>query len=45
MDAIEAIRTRRSVRSYSTRSPERDLIEQLIWDAAQAPPPRRGQVP
>ena len=45
MDAIEAIRTRRSIRSYLTRPVERNLIEQIIWDAAQAPPPRRGQVP
>lgn len=45
MDAIEAIRTRRSIRSYWTRPVERKLIEQIIWDAAQAPPPRRGQVP
>jgi nitroreductase len=45
MEVIEAIHTRRSIRSYSPRSVERKLIEQLIWDAAQSPPPRRGQVP
>src|SRR5216683_1205522 len=45
MDVIEAIHTRRSVRSYSPRPVERELIEHVIWDAAQAPPPRSGQVP
>jgi nitroreductase len=39
MDAIEAIHSRRSVRSYLDRPLERGLIEALIWDAAQAPPP------
>jgi nitroreductase len=45
MDAIDAIHTRRSVRSYSSRPVERDLIGEIIWDAAQAPPPFSGQVP
>ena len=45
MDVIEAIHTRRSIRAYSVRPVERELIEQVIWDAAQAPPPRRGQMP
>ena len=27
------------------RSVERELIEHVIWDAAQDPPPRSGQVP
>ncbi len=45
MDVIEAIRTRRSIRAYTTASVDRDLIEQLIVDAAQTPPPFRGQVP
>ena len=45
MDVIEAIHTRRSIRSYLPRAVERELIEQVIWDAAQAPPPLRGQVP
>jgi len=31
MDAIEAIRTRRSIRSYLTRPVERNLIEQIIY--------------
>jgi nitroreductase len=39
MDAIEAIHGRRSIRDYQARPLERDLIEALIWDAAQAPPP------
>ena len=45
MDVIEAIHTRRSVRSYSPRLVERELIEEMIWDAAQAPPPFSGQMP
>lgn len=45
MDTIEAIRTRRSIRSYQSRPLERDLIECVILDAAQAPPPFSGQVP
>jgi nitroreductase len=39
MDVIEAIHTRRSVRAYSTEPVERAILEALIWDAAQAPPP------
>jgi len=39
MDTIEAIHGRRSVRSFAARAPDRALIEALIWDAAQAPPP------
>jgi nitroreductase len=39
MDAIEAIHGRRSVRDYQNRPLERAVIEALIWDAAQAPPP------
>ena len=39
MDAIEAIHGRRSVRDYQDRPLERALIEALVWDAAQAPPP------
>jgi nitroreductase len=39
MDAIEAIHGRRSVRAYQDRPLDRDLIDALIWDAAQAPPP------
>jgi len=45
MDAIEAIHTRRSIRSYASRPVERHLIESVILDAAQAPPPLSGQVP
>jgi nitroreductase len=45
MDVIAAIHGRRSVRSYEPRPVERDLIEAVIEDAAQAPPPFRGLVP
>ena len=45
MDVIEAIHTRRSIRSYLHQPVERELIEQVIWDAAQAPPPFSGQLP
>jgi nitroreductase len=45
MDVIEAIHGRRSVRSYDPKPVSRDLIESVILDAAQAPPPFRGQVP
>jgi nitroreductase len=45
MDVIAAIHGRRSVRSYERRLVERDLIESVIVDAAQAPPPFRGQNP
>ncbi len=39
MDVLQAIHGRRSVRAYEATEPERDLIEAIIWDAAQAPPP------
>jgi nitroreductase len=45
MDVIDAIHSRRSIRSYQSKSVDRDLIESVIWDAAQAPPPFSGQVP
>lgn len=45
MDVIAAIHGRRSVRSYDPKPVERELIERVIEDAAQAPPPFRGQVP
>ena len=45
MEVIEAIHSRRSVRAYTTQPVDRDLIGELIWDAAQAPPPFAGQVP
>jgi nitroreductase len=45
MDVIEAIHSRRSVRAYTAQPVDRELIENLIWDAAQAPPPFAGQLP
>src|SRR6201995_4698982 len=45
MDVIEAIYSRRSIRSYQSTPVPRDLIEGVIWDAGQAPPPFSGQVP
>lgn len=45
MDAIEAIRTRRSIRSFRPDPVARALVESVIEDAAFAPPPLRGQVP
>ncbi len=45
MDVIEAIHGRRSIRAFDPRPVERHLVEEIIWDAAQAPPPFSGQVP
>jgi nitroreductase len=45
MDVIAAIHGRRSVRSYQPTPVPRELIEAIISDAAQAPPPFRGMVP
>jgi nitroreductase len=45
MDVIEAIHSRRAIRSFDRRPVERRLVEEIIWDAAQAPPPFSGQVP
>jgi nitroreductase len=45
MDVIEAIHSRRSIRSYEPTPVARVLIEALVWDAAQAPPPFAGQSP
>jgi nitroreductase len=45
MDTIEAIRSRRSIRSFRQEAVPRALIESVIGDAAQAPPPFSGQVP
>ena len=45
MDVIAAIHGRRSVRSYRPTPVPRELIEAIISDAAQAPPPFRGMVP
>ncbi|MGI9506941.1 MAG: nitroreductase family protein [Geminicoccaceae bacterium] len=36
---------RQSIRSYATTPVEQDVIESIILDAAQAPPPFSGQVP
>src|ERR1700749_3225447 len=45
MDVIDAIHSRRSLRSYQSNPVDRNLIETVFWDAAQAPPPFSGQVP
>jgi nitroreductase len=45
MDVIEAIHSRRSIRTYDVRPVARELVESVIWDAAQAPPPFAGQLP
>jgi nitroreductase len=45
MDVIEAIHSRRSVRAYTFQPVPRELIGELVRDAAQAPPPFAGQVP
>ena len=45
MDVIEAIHGRRSIRAFAPRLVARDLVEAVILDAAQAPPPFRDQVP
>ncbi|PWK67588.1 nitroreductase family protein [Aminobacter sp. AP02] len=45
MEVIEAIHTRRSVRQFLPRKVERALLEQVILDAAWAPPPTSLQVP
>jgi nitroreductase len=37
LEAIAAIHTRRSVRDYEKRAVERDIIADILWDAAQAP--------
>ena len=45
MFAIEAIHSRRSVRDYSAQPVERELIEDLLSDTAQAPPRFARQTP
>ena len=45
MDVIEAIHGRRSIRAFEPRAVARALVEAIILDAAQAPPPTREQVP
>jgi nitroreductase len=37
MDTVTAIHTRRSIRDYDKRTVARDLISDILWDAAQAP--------
>jgi nitroreductase len=37
MDTVTAIHTRRSIRDYEKRAVEREIITDLLWDAAQAP--------
>jgi nitroreductase len=37
MDTVIAIHTRRSIRDYETRVVEREIIADILWDAAQAP--------
>jgi nitroreductase len=39
MDVIEAIHQRRSIRAYRPAAVDREVLEALVWDAAQAPPP------
>src|ERR1700704_1332334 len=37
MDTVIAIHTRRSIRNYEKRVVEREIIADILWDAAQAP--------
>jgi nitroreductase len=37
MDTITAIHTRRSIRDYEKRPVAREIIAEILWDAAQAP--------
>jgi len=37
MDTVTAIHTRRSIRDYEKRAVEREIIADILWDAAQAP--------
>lgn len=46
MDAIEAMHSRRSIRAYRPEPVPRDLLQELIWAAVQAPtPPVSGATP
>jgi nitroreductase len=46
MNVIEAMHSRRSIRAYRPQAVERATIEELVWDAAQAPtPPQSGDTP
>src|SRR5712672_2000237 len=37
MDTVTAMHTRRSIRDYEKRTVEREIIADILWDAAQAP--------
>src|SRR6266853_3488537 len=37
MDTVTAIHTRRSIRDYEKRGVGREVIADILWDAAQAP--------
>src|SRR2546428_10096662 len=37
MDTVTAIHTRRSIRDYEKRAVAREIIAEILWDAAQAP--------
>ncbi|MDM0109992.1 nitroreductase family protein [Variovorax sp. J22R24] len=46
MDALEAIHGRRSIRAYKKLPLRREVIEELLWAAVQAPtPPVSGEAP
>jgi nitroreductase len=45
VDTIEAIHSRRSIRAFRPEPVSREIIEALLWDAVQAPPPFREMVP
>lgn len=45
MDVIEAIHGRRSIRAFQPSPIARDMLEAIIADAVQAPPPHRDLVP
>lgn len=46
MHTVDAIHNRRSIRAYEPRPIDRHLIEEILWDAAQAPtPPVSGADP
>jgi nitroreductase len=39
MDAIQSMHARRSIRKYTDQAVPRELIEELMWAAVQAPTP------
>lgn len=46
MHTVDAIHSRRSIRAYQDRQVDRTVIEEIVWDAAQAPaPPISGNEP